>query len=169
MLIFLDTEYTNLQRPDLMSIGMVSADGREFYAELTDYKSFDMSDFVRAEVQPLFGRVPGAACNRWELTDKLRAWFQTFPQPVTVVFDYTWDWQLLAGAMVGLPDMTHAGDFAEQFFLDRHSITHPVFAEAQNRSFTIDWPPHHALADARALKAGYTVWQAYMAKIRRIK
>lgn len=60
--------------------------------------------------------------------------------------------------MAGRPGMPPAGDFAKLLFLDKHSITHPVFAEAQNRSFTRDWPPHHALADARALKAGYTVW-----------
>jgi hypothetical protein len=40
-----------------------------------------------------------------------------------------------------------------------------VFVEAHAATYTADWPRHHALADARALRAGY---QAYMAEIERI-
>ena len=35
MLIFLDTEFTNFVRPNLISIALVSEDGQEFYAERT--------------------------------------------------------------------------------------------------------------------------------------
>ena len=52
MLIFLDTEFTAFMRPDLISIALVSEDGREFYAERTDYRQADCSDFVRATVLP---------------------------------------------------------------------------------------------------------------------
>ena len=68
MLVFLDTEFTNFVRPDLISIALVSEDGREFYAERTDYRHADCSDFVRQTVQPLLGRVPGAQCDRAELS-----------------------------------------------------------------------------------------------------
>ncbi len=34
MLIFLDTEFTGLLNPELLSLGLVTLDGREFYAEL---------------------------------------------------------------------------------------------------------------------------------------
>jgi uncharacterized protein YecT (DUF1311 family) len=43
---------------------------------------------------------------------------------------------------------------------DLISIAHPVFARALNRTYTQDWPPHHALVDARALRAGYRAWYA---------
>ena len=38
MLIFLDTEFTAFMRPSLISIALVSEDGREFHAEQTDYQ-----------------------------------------------------------------------------------------------------------------------------------
>lgn len=41
MLIFLDTEFTDLTSPELLSIGMVSEGGREFYAEITPYRRAD--------------------------------------------------------------------------------------------------------------------------------
>ena len=61
MLDFLDTEFTDFVRPDLISIALVSEDGREFYAERTDYREDDCSDFVRETVLPLLGGVPDAA------------------------------------------------------------------------------------------------------------
>ena len=53
MLVFLDTEFTNLLCPQLLSVGMVTLDGREFYAEIdlnTDcgkHRVKASSDFVR--------------------------------------------------------------------------------------------------------------------------
>ena len=61
MLVFLDTEFTDFVRPDLISLALVSEDGREFYAERTDYRKDECSDFVRETVLPLLGRVPGAS------------------------------------------------------------------------------------------------------------
>ncbi len=47
MRVFLDTEYTNISQPALISIGLVADDGREFYAELTDgWLACDCSPFV---------------------------------------------------------------------------------------------------------------------------
>ena len=41
MLMFLDTEFTNFVRPDLISLALVAKDGREFYAERDDYRRAD--------------------------------------------------------------------------------------------------------------------------------
>ena len=46
MLVFLDTEFTKFNRPDLISIALVSEDGREFYAERTDYRRDECTAFV---------------------------------------------------------------------------------------------------------------------------
>lgn len=161
MLVFLDTEFTNLARSDLISIGLVAEDGREFYAERTDYFETQCSDFVRETVQPLLGRVPGAACSRPELTDRVREWFKQLPEPATVVFDSEKDWLLLAVAMLGRPHSKPPGDFAKRLYLDSSIITQPVFEQAQKLTYTQDWPMHHALADARALMAGH---RAFMEK-----
>lgn len=49
MLIFFDTEFTSLHwQAKLISIGLVTEDGRKFYAELSDtYQMTECSDFVR--------------------------------------------------------------------------------------------------------------------------
>jgi len=169
MLIFLDTEFTKFNRPDLISIALVGEDGGEFYAERTDYYPEDCNDFVKKTVLPLLGRVPDAACTRPELTNRVREWFAKLPEPATVIFDYEWDWKLLAVAMLGRPHSKPPGDFAKQLFLGSYTITHPVFERAQNNTYTQDWPPHHALADARALMAGYRAWRPFMEKIWRIE
>lgn len=169
MLVFLDTEFTKFNRPDLISIALVGEDGREFYAERTDYYPEDCTEFVRETVLPLLGRVPDSACTRPELTNRVQEWFKQLPEPATVIFDYDWDWTLLAVAMLGRPHSKPPGDFAKQLYLDRYTITHPVFERAQNNTYTQDWPPHHALADARALMAGYRAWRPFMEKIWRIE
>ena len=166
MLVFLDTDFT---WPNLISLALVSEDGSEFFAERTDYHRDDCSQFVRDNVQPLLGRVPGAACTNKELTDRVRAWFAAFPEPATVIFDFGTDWHLLAVAMLGRPQKPPPADFATPLYLDSHTINHPVFEKAQNLIYTQDWPPHHALADARALMAGYRAWREFMERIRRIQ
>jgi hypothetical protein len=98
----------------------------------------------------------------------MREWFKQLPEPATVIFDYEWDWWMLAVAMLGRPHSKPPGDFAKQLYLDSHTITHPVFEQALNRTYTQDWPPHHALADARALMTGYRAWRAFMESIWRI-
>ena len=158
MLVFLDTEFTKFNRPDLISIALVSEDGREFYAERTDYYPEDCNDFVKETVLPLLGRVPDAACTRPELTNRVREWFKQLPEPATVIFDYDWDWKLLAVAMLGRPHSKPPGNFAKQLYLDSYAISHPAFEAALNAVYSPDWPPHHALADARALMAGYRAW-----------
>ena len=35
----------------------------------------------------------------------------------------------------------------------------PIYQEAFNRSLSDAWPRHHALADARAIHAGYRAWR----------
>lgn len=169
MLVFLDTEFTDFVRPDLISIALVSEDGREFYAERTDYHRDACNGFVRETVLPLLGRVPGATCSRAELTLRLRDWFEALPEPATIIYDFEGDWLLLADAYLGRHHRQPPANVGDKLRLDGYAITHPVFEQALNFTFTQDWPPHHALADARALMAGYRAWHKFMEPIRRIK
>lgn len=51
MKIFMDTEFTSLSKEaELISIGLVSVDGRTFYAELTDYDKGKVNDWVKENV-----------------------------------------------------------------------------------------------------------------------
>lgn len=169
MLVFLDTEFTDFIRPGLISIALVTEDGQEFYAERTDYHQDACSEFVREVVLPLLGRVPGAACNRSELTKRLHEWFDQLPEPATIIYDFEGDWLLLVDAILGRAYRNQPTNFGGKLHLGSSSITHPVFERAQNNIYTPDWPPHHALADARALMAGYRAWRAAMEKIWRIQ
>ena len=169
MLVFLDTEFTDFVRPDLISLALVSEDGREFYAERTDYHRGACSEFVRETVQPLLGRVPGAICSRTELTQRLHVWFEQLPEPATIVFDFQGDWLLLVDAILGRTYRSPPANFGEPLHLENSSITHPLFEQALNFTYTQDWPPHNSLADARALMAGYRAWREFMEPIWRIQ
>lgn len=60
MLIFLDTEYTDPQNIDLISLGLVSEDGKhELYCERTDYKKDLCNGFVQTAVLPHLGKIFG--------------------------------------------------------------------------------------------------------------
>lgn len=171
MLVFLDTEFTTFVYADLISLSLVSEDGQEFYAERTDYDRKACTDFVRVTVQPLLGRVPDAACNRMQMTERVRDWFQQLPEPATVIYDYAGDWDLLIKIIQGRPSayLEPPANFGEEIELARSTTTHPVFAKAAMATYSDRWPPHHALADARALMAGYRAWRAFMEPIWRIK
>ena len=65
MIIFLDTEFTDFVRPDLISIGLVIEDGREFYAERTDYRPDTCSDSVRESVALADARALMAGFRAW--------------------------------------------------------------------------------------------------------
>ena len=53
MLVFIDTEFTNLGKDaQLISVGAVSEFGEKFYAEISDYDTSLESDFVKENVIP---------------------------------------------------------------------------------------------------------------------
>lgn len=62
MKIFMDTEFTGLhQGTTLISIGLVSEDGRTFYAEFTDYDKSQCDEWIKNNVinNLKFERLPG--------------------------------------------------------------------------------------------------------------
>ncbi|QZA77475.1 3'-5' exoribonuclease [Deefgea tanakiae] len=150
MRVFVDTEFTDFVQIDLISIALVSEDGHEFYAERNDYRAEDCCEFVREAVLPLLGRIEGAICNRTELTLRLRTWFESLPEPATLMFDYFADWELLADAFLGDDFDQPPINVGEKQMLTSEFIGNPIFQRALYNSFTPDWPAHHALADARA-------------------
>lgn len=157
-MIFLDTEFTKLDHSDLISLALVAEDGREFYAERNDFDPKQCSEFVRQTVLPLLGRVPGAACSRMDLTHRLRDWVGKFSEPPTFVFDSEKDWHLLAVAMLGRPQKKPPGDFGKPLYLDSAVFSEPTFRRGADEAYTQELSIHHALADARALMAGYRAW-----------
>lgn len=73
MITFIDTEFTYLMNPELLSLGLVTMDGRELYVELDLYTDIGKArvkssgDFVRDGVLDMWGLVPGAAGTELEM------------------------------------------------------------------------------------------------------
>lgn len=60
--IFIDTEFTDFIDIHLISMGLVSEGGEEFYAEVP-YPDVACSPFVREVVIPLLGTIPHSSCD----------------------------------------------------------------------------------------------------------
>jgi hypothetical protein len=155
MLIFLDTEFTNLIDRRLISIGMVSEDGQHaLYRELQDFDLENCSAFVRGNVLPLLGRFQDTTVGRAKLADDLRQWINTLPRSLTIACDSDWDWEILCET-VGLP---LPRNISGQFDL-RPLIDNTVFHKAVCRYHDVaDQPWHHAWHDALAHRFGWLAW-----------
>lgn len=155
MLIFLDTEFTDFAQPELISIGLAAAGASDFYAERDDYPLERCTPFVVEEVLPLLGRVQDAACDAFELTQRLWAWFDQLPESAIVPYDFEIDWQLLCNACGNeLPAKVGAHQL-----VDQKIFRHSAFKLGEVLTYKEAWPPHHALADAQAFREGYLRWK----------
>jgi len=161
MNVFFDTEFTTLDvRGDLqlISIGLVSESGKEFYRELSDtYHSGLCSDFTREVVLPL---LDGGACKTMEaqLSVQLRDWVESLGDE-EVVFrsdSPNHDWPFVNELM------TFYGTWPKNM---RKKCGGIFFEEDRERhrfqmGLSDYWKMHgakrhHALIDARSLQFAY--------------
>lgn len=157
ILILYDCEFTDFSpNAELLSIGLVAADtDAELYIELFDSLRTTSSDFVRETVLPLFGRHNPEVLTRAEAAVGILDWLEGVREDagrrqVVVVADSPWDWQFFEELFPRLPpDLTGR--------LVWHLIE-PVplqnFYVVMERHYVEHGERHHALVDARALKAG---------------
>ena len=153
MRVYLDTEFTQFTQPNLISIGLVADDGREFYAVMKRFPFQQCSAFVREVVLPIIEHWPSTTLDRRELQQSLRQWLNKSAEPLEIVCDFATDAELL----IELIDAET--DHALRTF-NIASVT--VFSAMQCEQITdaVDnyfteprqWPRHHALEDARALR-----------------
>jgi hypothetical protein len=157
MLLFLDTEFTDFLNIDLISIGLVSEDGRhQFYAERTDFCYDWCNDFVRSAVWAHLGEVPAAKVRREQLRERLASWFNTLPVAVTIACDSYTDYELLLDALDGERPANLAG-----YYDMRPLGESAVFNEAVCAYHAVPGQPwHHALHDAIAARMGWLAWTA---------
>lgn len=156
MLIFLDTEFTDFEDRDLISMAMVSDDGKhEFYAERYDFDGELCSEFVLYEVLPHLGRFPATQCHRDELAHLLWQWFAALPGKAQIAADYLGDRDLLSEALAGnWPDNLDHAIFDLSPLLEDDTFNEAACAYHNEP----DHPWHHALHDARANRAGWVAW-----------
>lgn len=93
MRIFFDTEFTGLyQNTSLISIGIVAEDGREFYAEISDFNNRYISQWVRDNVlNHLTGK---NVIKHSELKDKLVRWLEPYEEVEVWSDCLAYDWVL---------------------------------------------------------------------------
>jgi len=169
--ICIDTEFTDLLSPELLSLGLSSGSGAEHYAEL-DLESQEDAD-VRARccdfvahgaVLEQWGLVPGSAGTYAEMAQRTADWLSAEAsrikarsgQPAILAYDYFADLELLIqlledaghGALLRtLLRPTNVGELTSRF--DGGLAAEAAFQALGRRGLR----RHHALADAVALRA----------------
>ena len=169
--VFLDTEFTDLT-PDarLISLGAVSADGQEFYAELADgWVPQFCSEFVRQTVVPLLELPSSARLTQAQCATHFVRWLEGigagFPF-VVVTVDSCIDWWMLGllidgeGWTPGQSEVSVGWSEAQlslrvQLAHWSHADTMARFRHALEDSLK-GLRRHHALDDARALRRAWS-------------
>lgn len=159
--IWMDCEFTSLdeRRAELLSVGLVAGNGAECYVELLDATlRSHCSTFTLDTVLPLFGLMPGAGAKSYvELATRVTDYLVAFGEPVAIVYDYNADRELLEHALRrasawGVLEERIAWQLAPADVLDLDAAQ-----EAMANSWWLSelegLARHHALADARALRA----------------
>ena len=162
MLIFFDTEFTDLCiDPRLISIGLVSEDGREFYAELSDtYVPKDCGAFTQEGVLPLL-QGGDALMTSDTLTLRLGNWLESFDQPVKLSTDsISWDWPWIP-ELFSIPGTWPENLDGKPALL--HDLIESNFSELLVEKVFENHVPklrrHHALDDAKANRLAWLAWK----------
>ncbi|MNV98037.1 hypothetical protein D3C71_1932380 [compost metagenome] len=79
-----------------------------------------------------------------------------------MVFDYAADWDLLADALQGDAGLPFPDNLGEKWLLTPEVMRTAVFQRALAEAYCVELPPHHALADAHALRSGFVSWRQAM-------
>ena len=145
--IFIDTEFTDIAAPCLISLAMVAEDGPEFYAEQADIDRNSCSAFVQASVLPQLGADPARVLEQGAMREAVRTWMSMFTgkkQRPVICYDHPIDlqllWELLSERTAGWKVKLIS------------SRIDPLEREAY---FRVHGGRHHALHDARANRAAY--------------
>lgn len=182
MLIFLDTEFTDLLKPDLISIGAITEDGKHsFYEERFDYDRTLVSDFVRKNVIPYLDNV--TVQGKVQVANKFFDWLKSLPQDQSyqIMVDYVGD-QVLVMELFEKADDEHwpanvDHDFGLLFarmtsdcIIKGSMLNMPIndlnarvrkefYSAFLNYFYDTKENQHHALSDAKANRVGWIAAQ----------
>jgi diamine N-acetyltransferase len=139
--VFVDSEFTSLAEPRLISIGAVATDATAFYCELSDWPDEHCSEFVRASVLPL---LEGPAVTHPVAAESFTRWIvgRAAQQPVTVISDSGFDRWALA-------DLLGREDLPGSIEWQRVPVS---YEQLDDTARALGLRRHHALDDARALR-----------------
>ena len=148
MNIFLDTEFTDFPDDlcDPISIGLVDENGREFYAELNDYRDEACSPFVQQNVLPLLGKHKNTIKGtRFSVANHLKEWLKLYRNDCVICFDYNTDWYLIRNML--MKDIPNRNIWGQ---IDMVKLEHFWYEKE-----LIGWKKHHSLWDAHGNRAAY--------------
>ena len=139
--VFVDSEFTSLVEPELISVGAVATDATAFYAELRDWSRERSSEFVRRVVIPL---LDGDSVPQKVAADAFAAWLdeRAGRAPTTIVSDSGFDRWALA-ELLGTEDLPSGVEWR------RIAV---AYDELDRATQELGLRRHHALDDARALR-----------------
>lgn len=139
--VFIDSEFTNLTAPQLISVGAVATDSTAFYAELEGWDVATASSFVHDTVIPL---LDGDAVPKAMGAEALTEWLseRARKMPTTIISDSGFDrW--------ALSELFGSEQLPPNVQWRRVPIAYEALDEATQR---LNLRRHHALDDARALR-----------------
>jgi hypothetical protein len=143
MNVFLDTEFTDFYEPCLISMGLASECGADFYAEVP-YPDHACSPFVREAILPLLRKIPSSYYSRPNLALEIIKWLEIVcrdKEDVFICVDYQTDWDLFCDALdYRVPPWCH-------YKLVSNEIIEPMVDDFFKNT---QLPEHHALYDAQA-------------------
>lgn len=160
-LLFLDTEFTDFDYPQLISIGLVAESGERFYAELADGWCHEAcSPFVREQILPqLIGGHFLQECVY--ARRRLYEWLEARCGPVRVVTDAPgYDWPLMTALLENdLPENLFPRPLP--LFFESFPALQPMWQKAREEAYR-HGSPHQALTDAEALREAWEVMKAHL-------
>ena len=169
MFVFFDTEFSGFTEPSLLSIGLVSESGDESYVELDmasdlgRLRHATANEYVHATVLSQWRHVPDAACrDDDEIGQRVGNWLLDLARrdgTVELVYDDKIDADLLETALqkAGMwSALQHHMQWSIASYLREQRVVDDAMAASWAHSLSHDGlERHHALADARALRAGF--------------
>lgn len=157
-LVFFDTEFTDFEHADLISVALVGPDGHELYVAVTDFKRHLASDFVEEIVLPrleLPGAVPVLA-TRSEAAQIVADFIQEIPD-VVLVSDADVDGTLVRALL----KKKRIGHLRFHLAQDLIKFTGAMRLISELDRILDENPGrHNALIDARALKEAMTCFKS---------
>lgn len=156
MRVFLDTEFSNLNNPDLISVGLIDEAGRALYFELNNIGPSVCSQFVREVVWPL---LDGPRVSLIRATDLLQDYFSAYPDGVEIWTDAPrYDIELLRPFLrTDLRFNIAVPSFENDRLMQRYQ-------DALEKAFQSGLRRHHALDDAIAARMAWQAVNALSAK-----
>jgi len=147
ILVFLDTEFTSMYRPEMISFSLVPSSGEdEFYAEISDVDMTHCSDFVRTEVLPKLNHTPGVKMTSSQAKAAVQRWLErlTGYDTIIIAFDFDLDWELFSPL---LDNESSARYIPWNVSRSNHTDNITFEISCESNEFR-----HHALSDARHLR-----------------